>query len=263
MGMRYQEYAPQPALSHLVRCYWTVRGRTESQVAHVNRVLPDGCMDVIFDLADRAGPQALIIGTMLQARVFEHAGSMDMLGVRFVPGAAPTVLPLTASTLTDTTLDAAEVWPDVAGLLDRLSTGTDLRQRLQELEAHLMRAHKGRERAPCAVVGMAHIERARGRLSVERLCRALQVNERTLQRSFAERVGLTPKQAIRVMRFRHALRVLQQRNGTLAAVAHACGYADQAHFTREFRELAALSPRAYLRERRIVGFVQDPDAVSD
>jgi AraC-like DNA-binding protein len=263
MSICYREYAPQPALSGLIRCYWALRGQADTPDAALNRVLPDGCMDIVFDLAAPTGPQGLVVGAMLQARVYRHAGQVDLLGVRFVPGSASGFFGLSALTLTDTVINAAEVWSDAAAVAGRLSAATDVRHRLRHLADRLSRAYASSDRASSALVGMGLIERARGRLSVGRLCHSLQVNERTLQRSFAEQVGLTPKQAIRIVRFRQALRELGRPHTTMAAVAHSCGYADQAHFTREFRDLAAISPRDYLRERRIVGFVQDLEPGND
>ena len=62
-----------------------------------------------------------------------------------------------------------------------------------------------------------------------------------------------------MLRFRQAVGALDRTAGgpaSWAALAARAGYADQAHFIREFRALAGLTPAAYLRERRAVGFVQ-------
>ncbi|MEX2282816.1 MAG: helix-turn-helix transcriptional regulator [Gemmatimonadota bacterium] len=256
--LRYREHAPNGALASLVRCYWTVRGRAAALDPAINRVLPDGCMDVIFDLHEPADGGGMIIGTMLTASVFHHTGEIDMLGVRFVPGAAPLFLRTAAGELTGATLPASAVWPDTSDLAGRLLEGTDTRQRLVLLDRYLLDQLKPAAESDAALRGMALIERARGQLRVEMLCRSLGINERTLQRSFANQVGLTPKQAIRVMRFRHAVTLLQgSPRGSLASIALSCGYADQSHFTREFRDLADVSPLEFARERGLVGFVQD------
>jgi AraC-like DNA-binding protein len=256
--LRYREHAPHAALASLVRCYWTVSGRAAAPDPAVNRVLPDGCMDVIFDLHEPARGGGMIVGTMLTASVFHHIGEIDMLGVRFVPGAAPLFLRTAAGELTGATLSANAVWPDSSDLVAQLLDGSDTRERLAKLDRYLLARLKPASGSDAAIRGMALIERARGLLRVEMLCRSLGINERTLQRSFTNQVGLTPKQAIRVMRFRHAVTLLQSASrGSLASIALSCGYADQAHFTREFRDLAAVSPLEFARERGLVGFVQD------
>ncbi|MGH7471140.1 MAG: helix-turn-helix transcriptional regulator [Longimicrobiales bacterium] len=129
---------------------------------------------------------------------------------------------------------------------------------MRRLNEWLLRRLDARRIKPMALHGMAMIERSRGQLTVDQLRRTLGVTERSLQRLFANEIGLTPKQGLRIARFRLALGLLQrpQHHG-LAALALTCGYADQAHFTREFGELAATSPSQFLRERSLVGFVQD------
>lgn len=61
-------------------------------------------------------------------------------------------------------------------------------------------------------------------------------------------VGLSPKKYGRLMRVRQARMALTQ-NGTLAEVAHAHGYYDQAHFIREFNSVVGMAPGAYLPRR--------------
>ena len=60
---------------------------------------------------------------------------------------------------------------------------------------------------------------------------------------FREAVGLTPKVYCRVQRFQRVLS--GSPDMPLAALAFDAGYADQPHFTREFRELAGVSPGQY------------------
>ena len=61
---------------------------------------------------------------------------------------------------------------------------------------------------------------------------------------FRRSVGLRPKRWCRVQRFARALRHMQSG---LATAALASGYADQAHFAREFRELTGMTAREYRR----------------
>ena len=257
-ALHYQEHAPHAALASLVRCYWTVSGHAAELSPAVNRVLPDGCMDVIFDLHDSNAGGGMVVGAMLTASVFHHVGQIDMLGVRFVPGAAPLFLRAPAGELTAATIPADTLWHDSRDFQSQLLECANTRERLTLLDRYLLDRMQPRAGAESALQGMALIERSRGLLRVELLCRSLGVNERALQRAFANQVGLTPKQAIRIMRFRNAVMLLQRApRGTLASIALNCGYADQAHFTREFRELAAATPMEFAREKGLVGFVQD------
>ncbi len=78
-------------------------------------------------------------------------------------------------------------------------------------------------------------------------------SERHLRSRFREETGLTPKAAARVIRFDRARRLLQVQATTgeqpsLASLAADCGYYDQAHLAREFRELAGCPPSAWLAE---------------
>jgi AraC-like DNA-binding protein len=80
-----------------------------------------------------------------------------------------------------------------------------------------------------------------------------------LAQAFDRSVGLSPKGLARVLRFRRALRGLDEAGGgpvSWARLAALAGYADQPHFIRDFRVFAGVTPAAYLRERRAVGFVQ-------
>jgi AraC-like DNA-binding protein len=63
---------------------------------------------------------------------------------------------------------------------------------------------------------------------------------------FRASVGLTPKHYFRIQRFNEAARRLASRVETgLSDLATELRYSDQAHLTREFRELAGVSPGRY------------------
>ncbi len=78
-------------------------------------------------------------------------------------------------------------------------------------------------------------------------CERVGVNQRTLQRLFAEYVGVSPGWVLRRGRLHAAAeRVIQLAAGgtdaSLASVAAEFGYADQAHFSREFRRVLGTAP---------------------
>lgn len=250
MAIEYREYAPAAALTALVRCYWQISGSGDS-AAQTNRVTPDGCLDVIVDLRARSG---IVVGAMLEAAVFQHAGPMDLFGVRFVPGAAPIFLDLPASELTGSVVHAAQVWPDSDLLIEALSTA----DRTRAFDSYLLRRLNLRRRDELALRAVGAIERAHGLLTVAALHDAFNVSERTLQRAFLNAVGVTPKQLLRITRFRRAAALISgPQRISLTRAALLAGYYDQPHFTREFSELAGTTPAAFAGEQRLDGFVQD------
>jgi AraC-like DNA-binding protein len=257
MGIQYAEHAPSDALTDVVRCYWSVTDDGSGPAGPVrNRILPDNCIDVIFDLRDPHG-RGFLVGPMLTAEVFDQAPAARMIGVRFRPGAATSFVDVTATELQRAHVDAADVWRDTSSLCDQLgSVSRD--EAIRALDAYLRRIRRDRPNAILASTATALIERAHGALSVGALVTALGVNERRLQRVFDDAVGIGPKQVARVTRFRTAVRkVSADRAASLSRIAAETGYADQAHFTRDFVALAGITPTEFRAERRLVGFIQD------
>ncbi|HTZ62791.1 MAG TPA: helix-turn-helix transcriptional regulator [Solirubrobacteraceae bacterium] len=96
-----------------------------------------------------------------------------------------------------------------------------------------------------------------GRLRVSDLTSELGCSRKHLAARFREHVGLPPKVYARMLRFRRATDLLSAGQ-SIAETAAECGYYDQPHLDRDFREFAGTTPSAYLAER--VTFVQDATA---
>ena len=86
---------------------------------------------------------------------------------------------------------------------------------------------------------------------VSQLVDAFGLSERTLQRLCARRIGLSPKWLVQRRRLHEAAeRLSGDDSPDLARVAVELGYADQAHFTRDFRTVTGLTPGRFASEPR-------------
>ncbi len=92
--------------------------------------------------------------------------------------------------------------------------------------------------------------RRHGQLSIGTLAEETGWSHRHLVRQFTEEIGLTPKVLARVLRFGQAAdRLAHTTGGHLADIAADCGYYNQAHFTRDFRAFAGVTPTELLASR--------------
>jgi AraC-like DNA-binding protein len=90
------------------------------------------------------------------------------------------------------------------------------------------------------------LRRTNGRMPIGGLATELGWSHRRLIARFREQIGLAPKAVARVMRFDRAVRALRSSaTSGLAEIAYECGYFDQAHLNRDFRELAGTTPTAF------------------
>ena len=82
-------------------------------------------------------------------------------------------------------------------------------------------------------------------ISNEQLARLAHMSVRAFERKFQTCFHLTPQAYLRKLRMRMASHALVYSNQSLAQVAASCGFADQSHFTREFRRHFGKTPREY------------------
>ena len=98
---------------------------------------------------------------------------------------------------------------------------------------------------------VAWVEARPGIARVGELCDRFAMTERSLQRVCARRIGLSPKWLIQRRRLHEAAgRLADPDRPSLTELAASLGYADQAHFVRDFRAVTGLTPGEYAAEPR-------------
>ncbi|MGW3566856.1 DUF6597 domain-containing transcriptional factor [Streptomyces sp. NPDC000941] len=228
----YQEWGSRPLGGRAV-----VWSRTSG--AGPQRVLPDGCTDVIWSAGD-----LFVAGPDTRAHVAEGAPGTRWVGLRFAPGTGPAVFGVPAYELRDQRVPLAALWPSaevrrlaerLAEAADRGGTGPRGVSRLLEAVAldRLRRAEPPDPAVGAVVAGLS------GGRSVAEVAAAVRLGERQLHRRSLAAFGYGPKTLARVLRLNRALDAA--RAGTaFAEVAAVTGYADQAHLAREVRALTGV-----------------------
>jgi AraC-like DNA-binding protein len=171
---------------------------------------------------------------------------------------ARALLGVPAAELSGELLALEDVVPQLRELPERLqATPPRIAREVVEVALTSALARHG-EPAVRAELGRALAGLTRGE-RVEDVAAEVGFSRRRLRDVVRAESGLTPKTYQRVARFERARRLLGHR--PLAEVSARCGYADQAHLTREWSSLAGCTPTTWLREE--FPFVQDPGAPSE
>ena len=101
---------------------------------------------------------------------------------------------------------------------------------------------------PSITRALARLRASEGRVPIGALAGELGCSPRHLNRHFRDQVGVTPKLFARILRFQHAIALID-REPSWAAIAQHAGYYDQAHLVRDFQQFAGASPTEFTRLR--------------
>jgi AraC-like DNA-binding protein len=246
----YRELSP-PAPDALLM--WSLASRRPLERAFAFHIVPDGCVDMVFDLR---GATAWLYGASAQPASAELVGHVDLFGVRLRPGRPGRVLGAPGDEIAGRVIGLEDVVRPRAGprpgwlrvWIDELAArGPHARaEAVARGLAALARSASRTDRLGEAIADA--IVRDRGTAGVDELARRFSISGRHLSRTCRAATGLAPKQLARLVRFQAALRALAATPArNLASLAADHGYCDQAHLTGEFRALLGATPAAAAR----------------
>lgn len=256
--MDYRERMPSAALHELVRCYWFLSGEPEFDSEAGDPAFPDGSPELIFNLADPFAvvadsgerivqPLAMLVGQISGPLTVGPTGRINLVAVRFEPFGA-SLLCDDMSEITDDWIDIADLHvPALRALAEQLSTATGDDAKVTLLNDSLEQLLRARSGPDHDVIDAVHaIVHSNGMVALEALASELGCTMRHLQRRFAVQVGLSPKQLSRIRRFQRVFTAWRDDPRSLSRVAVECGYFDQSHLIRDFRDFAGQAPAAFL-----------------
>lgn len=226
--VHYNEFLPDgAALPKMVSCFWILDSRA-ANTGFEYLVLPDGCIDLVFDTSLR--PEftgALIMTPSLKAELIYIRPKSIYAGIRLLPGAwRVDPVQLIGKANTFDTLAGYSFIEATTQFPDTYSQDKIVQTLLSITEA--MHTH-----GIIGVCGIISLLLAKQCISVQEMVDASGYSRRQLQRILHERVGYAPHDFLKTTRFQYAL-----QDGKLAAEQ----YADQSHFIRECKRITNMAP---------------------
>jgi AraC-like DNA-binding protein len=247
---------PAPSLARYIDYYWVSRWARASRNAPAVTALLDPCVHLQIHRG-----RSDIIGVTRRAYRMRLEGHDFVVGARFRPGGFFPFIGQPVARLTDRVQRADVTFGMPHGAFDpwtaslcrdiescpggadqhAATIGTHLDS---VLESHLLQADSLAEEM-AALVETMRLRRDLRR--VRDLARFSGHSERTLHRLFLRYVGVSPARVIRHHRLRSVTeRLARGEDKSIRGLAYEYGYADQAHFIREFRAMFGVTPGAYV-----------------
>jgi AraC-like DNA-binding protein len=254
----YVSYRPGPPLNEFIENFWLIEG---GQAPRLERILPCGTSELVVNLKhneihihDAAQPEryrrfsgAVFSGTYSRPFVCNGLQHEAIMGVHFKPGGSLPFLNVEAGELANEHSSLVDLWGRSGSELhERLCEAVTTQQRFRIME-NVLTARFQYPTARQVQMKMALKMFATGNgASVRNVARELGLSQRRFIQMFRGCVGLAPKLFCRILRFQRARVLAEEPEVTdWATVAAACGYFDQSHLIRDFKEFSGSTPRVY------------------
>lgn len=242
----YGRFWPDDDLAPFVEHLWSVAWDLEEPA--LSEVLAHPSVQLVIEAGNSA-----VAGVFTGRFVRRLEGRGRVLGVKFLPGGFRPFFGRPVSALADRRATLDEVFGAGAEALERRALAAPgLDEAFAEIQAFL-RALQPATSPTVELVGriVARAANDRAVTRVGQLGELFELGPRQLQRLFDDYVGVRPKWVIQRYRLHEAAeRIAAAPDQNWADLAHELGYADQAHFVRDFRRFVGSSPAVYARAFR-------------
>lgn len=267
--MIYQTFKPPESLRKFIQFYWIFETDASEVTPFMHPATAAGCAKLAFHYRGRfeietpsSDPELLFTagfqGPTKKSELFIGKENMGIFGVYFSPYALPSLFSVPADELSNQNVEISTLLGKKGEELeDKMVSAKSNNERLKIINAYFERQLTAiSSRYNTIIPSVNQIINKNGLVSIKRLAENHSVSQRQFERNFKSTTGFSPKMFSRIVRFESALSMLGKQDVKLTEVALECGYYDQSHFIRDFKEFTGQPPSAYLKHNLSV-FVQD------
>jgi AraC-like DNA-binding protein len=262
--MRYELIKPPGILKKYIRAFWILEGgEGSSEFTTRYRLMSDNCPNMVFHYDnnfsilnnsghyEKPSGYSFIHGQTCLSKDMETLGSFGIIGVYFYPYATQRLLHFPAGEIRDMEIENRAIFGKEAGILEeKIITASNNTERLRILsDFFTAKLADIRNEDRAIEYGVREIVGSKGLIKIETIAHTTGISTRQFERRFKATNGIGPKLFSRVSRFLSTLKFQGIGKKSLTSVAHECGYSDQSHFIREFREFSGMSPKEYFLKR--------------
>ena len=260
--MTYHISKPSACLSQFVKNYWAIENCVTSGSQHIQRIVPNGLMELMFYLGDKPksldekkqlSEHTILSGQQKGYHDIAVSGHLSLFSISFQPCAARLFFAIPSIEIFDQSIPLKYLLKDkVTELEYKLYESETFEDKVLVIEKFLMnqlRKSTKEYEINRIINSVTLINKAKGIIDIETLSASACLSRKQYERTFAEYIGSSPKQFLRTIRFQNSLHEKQRnKNINLTELAYNCGYYDQSHMINDYKLLSGKTPGQYFSE---------------
>lgn len=262
--MQYQEFQPAPALRSYVNCIWTLEDHKPmgQYLPKIERILPDGQMEMIFHLGDRflqkdQDEERTQAGSFLYGQIHQYldlipSAHAKIIAIRFRPYGLFPFVPLSPKDFQQQQISLLDLFGKIGvELEERVNEALNTSSAIRIIEAFLLSQLVCFSKPDPLIVHVSEVIMCSGGVGdIKDILRSYKISPRHFQRKFLEVTGTKSKTLARITRLQRAIQLVKdQPFSSLTEIGLTAGYFDQAHFIRDFKDFAGQSPRQFFKQQ--------------
>lgn len=255
--MHSKFYTPCPLLRDLIQCIMVIDVKVNASSGPIVVPYPptpqnslffylDDQIKVQFD--DASGfvlqSRSVIVGPQLTPVKIDINQSHKAVRVGFQPGGLHRFLGFSLHELLDGNYNASDVFGNDIQRVHQQLQEADSFDAIKDVVEKFLLQHLGKLKPILPFDhAMLQLMKHHGNIPVEEVASQSCLSLRQFERVCKQRIGMPPKLFARIIRFSKAYRLRENfPRKTWTSIAHECGYFDQMHFIRDFKEFAGVAP---------------------
>jgi AraC-like DNA-binding protein len=259
--MIFELHIPAYPLNQFIESF--IYYRDYNPTHSVDRFLPDGNVNIIFDLTDypkhiydndtlkeiQSCRNVWFSGIRNKYITIPSGKDSEMFIINFHKGKSYPFVEMPLYELTDSVVDGELVLTnEIMDLRDMLLEAATVTQKFSSAETYLNKkfCHKLIIN-PFTEFAVNKILETPHQLSIEYISAKVGYSQKHLIKLFKDNVGLTPKSFLKVIRFQKAINEIEHsKKADWTGIAFESGYYDQAHFINDFKAFSGFTPKEYM-----------------
>jgi AraC-like DNA-binding protein len=263
LRLHSQFYIPHPFLQDIIQCIMVIDVKVDVSAGQIIIPYPptpqnslffyiDDQIQVQFD--DEKGfvlqPRSVIVGPQITPVKIDINQRHKAVRVGFQPGGLHRMLGLSLHEMVDGNYDAADVFGNKMRAVQMQLQEAEGFDAIKDVVEQFLLTQLIHTKPLLAFDhAMLQLVKHGGSLPIEKLAADSCLSLRQFERVCKQRIGMPPKLFARIIRFSKAYRLHENSAAkSWTSIAHECGYFDQMHFIRDFKEFAGVTPRIIGKE---------------